>query len=92
MEKLKTIIEGMGLIKNYDSIINLDTYMFGLVYITIFEDKTVAAEKYTDLHIKIGEKIDEFKEDSLHVKNPSALKHLKLRIQGSICICKEFES
>ena len=92
MEKLKTIIEGMDLLKPYDSIITLDLYMFGLVYITIFEDKNIESEKYEDMRKKIEEKSNLFKGERLHHKNPSALKHLKLRIQGSIDICEEFAS
>lgn len=92
MSKLEAIISGMKLIKNYDSIIDLDLYMFGIVYYTIFEDKNIAEDKYEDLDLKINEAISAIKTDNLHVKNPSALKHLKIRIERSIEICKEFVS
>lgn len=92
MSKLEAIISGMKLIKNYDSIIELDLYMFGIVYHTIFEDKNIAEDKYGDLDLKIKEAISVIKKDNLHVKNPSALKHLKFRIERSIEICKGFVS
>ena len=92
MDKLDTIISGMKLIKNFESIIDLDLYMFGIVYYTIFEDMSISDDKFGDLDLKIKEAISEIKKDSLHVKNPSALKHLKLRIEKSIEICKGFVS
>lgn len=92
MERLGLIIKGMGLEKNYDSIIDLDLFMFGLIYHVVFEDKTIPEEKYTDLVQKVNTKIAEIKSVVLHVKNPSALKHLKLRIMASIDIYKEFVS
>ena len=92
MSNLNAIISGMGLIKNYDSIIDLDIYMFGIVYHTIFEGKNIAKEQFEQLDLKIKEEIAQIRVIALHVKNPSALKHLKLRIEKSIEICKGFVS
>ncbi len=92
IQKLKAVIEGMKLIQNYDSIINLDAFMFGIIYTTMFKDKTIKIEKFEELKDRIQELIDRYKGNELHAKNPSALKHLKLRIQESINVCKEFES
>lgn len=92
LEKLGKIISEMKLLKTYDSIIDLDLYMFGLIYQIVFEDKVIAEDKYEELNIKINEKIAEIKTFDLHVKNPSALKHLKIRIENSIEICDGFVS
>ncbi len=92
IDKLRKIIEKMKLVKQYDSIIDLDLYMFGIIYYTIFENKSIADSKLEELDSNIKAKIEKFKQNELHAKNPSALKHLKLRIEGSIEACKEFVS
>lgn len=92
MNNLKTIVEGLGLIKEHDSIIEIDLYMFGIVFCTIFENKNIPKEKYVELSSEIEAKIVELKGDSVHAKNPSALKHLKTRIQNSISICERYSS
>ena len=68
----------------------MDLYFFGIVYFTLFENKLIAEDRYDELNSKIQSGIEEIKKQVLHVKNPSALKHLKLRITNSIEICKEF--
>lgn len=92
MERLGRIIKELKLETNFDSIIDLDMYMFGLIYHIVFEDKTILNDKYDELIEKIKVKIVEIKNNTLHVKNPSALKHLKLRILSSIDTYKEFVS
>lgn len=92
VQKLTNVIEGMKLIQNYDSIINMDAYMFGIIYTTIFRDKEIKSDGYEDLKNRINALIEKYKGNPLHYKNPSALKHLKLRIQESINVCKEFEA
>lgn len=91
IQKLNKVVEGMKLIQNYDSIINLDMFMFGVIYTTIFRDKEIDSDHYEDLKENIQQIIGRYKDDPLHYKNPSALKHLKLRIQASIDACREFE-
>lgn len=90
INKIDIIIKGMGLEKIFDSIIDLDLYMFGIIYHVLFLNKDIPVEKYDELNTKIQTKIAEIKGKSLHVKNPSALKHLHQRIEDSIVICKEF--
>ena len=90
MQSLDSAINGMGLIRDYDSIIDLDLYMFGLVYHTIFQGKTIPEEKYDELDKEVKDCITDIKKITLHVKNPSALKHLKSRIDQSIKMCGDF--
>lgn len=92
MNNLIRILSGMKLIKNYESIIDLDLYMFGAIYWTIFEGKDIRDELFGDLDKKIQAEITAMKGDELHHKNPSALKHLKLRIQKSIGVYEEYVS
>lgn len=91
MEKLASMVKAMDLVKSYDSIIDLDLYMFGIIYITLFKNLTIDESQCADLKKEIEKKLDDIKGKNgetvktiLHVKNPSALKHLKIRISDSI--------
>lgn len=92
MEILEELVSEMNLVKPYDSIIELDMYMFGLIYYVIFEGKDIESDKWDELTQKTNEATVEIRNDKLHYKNPSALKHLKTRIEKSIEICGEFVS
>lgn len=90
IEYLGKVIDEMGLKKTYDSIIDLDMYMFGIVFYIVFENKKITDGSYVTFKDKIEKKTEELKANYLHVKNPSALKHLEIRVDESIKICKEF--
>lgn len=99
MDSLALLVNGLGLLKTYDSIIDLDLVMFGLIYITLFEGKTIEEDKYVEVEQAIVKKANEIKggetkteAQRLHVKNPSALKHLRIRIQDSIDIYEGYAS
>lgn len=92
MKVLETIVSEMELVKLFDSIIVADMYMFGLIYHIIFEDKKIECDKYDEYKQKIQDIISSMKADKRHYKNPSALKHLKIRIDKSITTCGEFVS
>lgn len=90
MQDLALSITEMKLEKSFDSIIELDLYMFGLIYFTIFCGKSVKVEAFKDLESKIQRKKLEFKGNSLHTKSPSALKYLRIRVGDSILIYQEY--
>lgn len=68
--------------KKFNSIIDADIYLFGLIYYTIAEGKTIHIAK--ELLAEIGKTVQELKKDYKHTKSPSALKYLRSRIQTSI--------
>ncbi len=76
--------------KTFSSIIDADVYLFGLIYYTIANDNTVSIMEA--LCSEIGKKIQEFKSDSVHIKSPSALEHLRKRIHASIDIYGKYLS
>lgn len=90
MKNLVDVVKALNLEREYDSIIDIDMYMFGIVYHTIFMNRKIDPQKYVELDKKINNKINDIKKVALHVKNPSALKHLKSRIDGSVRICEEY--
>lgn len=72
----------------FTSIIDADIYLFGLIYYTIVEGKTISITE--KIPFKIKEKVDAFKRNNKHIKSPSALKYLRSRIQTSINIYKNY--
>lgn len=66
-----------------NSIIDIDLVAFGLLKYIIFETRTLDIEKLNDLVEELKLNIQSFKNDVNHTKNPSALKHLRGRIQTS---------
>ncbi len=87
---LQDTLDRMEISENFNSIIDLDIYFFGLIYTTVFSGKTVASEKFEDLKKNIENKINEIKKDYQHLKAPSHLKYLRLRIDESIRIYKKY--
>ena len=84
-EKLKQF----GYIKKYDSIINVDVTLFGLIYFIVFEDKEFDVVKLENINKCIKNEVNKFKNEKLHVKNPSALKYLRERVKCSIDIYRK---
>jgi uncharacterized protein with ParB-like and HNH nuclease domain len=91
-ELLKKTLEDLTLPKQFTSIIELDLFLFGLIYYIVFENKKINVIQKDDLKKEIEEANNKFKDDYNHTKAPSALKYLKLRIDKSIEIIKKYAS
>lgn len=90
-EKLKQSIVSLG-INNHQfiSIIDLDIFFFGLIYVIAFRNKEIDTTKINELKIKLERKIEQLKNDLSHKRAPGALKYLRLRIESSIAIYNRF--
>ena len=89
LSNLKEILEKIGLDKRqFESIIDADIYLFGLVYFVILDGKRIDGSKKDELFTKLDNAIDECKNNpdtgERHRKTPSALKYLRTRIDKSI--------
>jgi hypothetical protein len=91
IKNVEKTLDDMKLIRqDYESIIDLDLYMFGIVYCTLFENKAINADKINEFVDEIEMAISNFKSDTAHTRNPSALKYLRTRIEKSIKICEVY--
>ncbi|ENM3830854.1 DUF262 domain-containing protein [Vibrio cholerae] len=90
LAKLNKALTDMGLLKKYTSIIELDTYLFGVVYYILFEKKLIDMSEKEMLLRKLEGKVSEYKSDNSHLKNPNNLRHLRNRISDSISIYGEY--
>lgn len=91
-ERLEQAINSLEIPKNYTSIIEMDVYLFGLIYLIVFENKSINIAEKANLQTELATKISEFKNDTSHSKAPSALKYLKFRIDASIEIYRKYEN
>ena len=89
-EIVKQTINSLEIPKQYSSIIELDMYFFGLIYVIVFEKKEIDCSKKEELKQKLDVEILSFKDNSSHTKAPNNLGHLKSRIDKSIDIYKEY--
>jgi hypothetical protein len=89
-ERLEQAIELLGIPKQFNSIIEMDMYLFGLIYTVIFEDKTIDETRKDELRARLETKTTEFRAQDGHKKAPSALKYLKDRINSSISIYNNY--
>jgi len=78
--------------KKYQSIIDADVYLFGLIYFTLFEKKEFDLNKNNDLSKIIQNRIEKLREDKSHIKSPNQKKHIALRISESINTYREYIS
>lgn len=84
INRLNTYIELLGLKRIYSSIINMDMFFMGLIYYVVIQKKELNITDVEDYKRRIQLKIDGYKNDKYHSKNPAALKYLKMRMEGSI--------
>ncbi|WP_448553347.1 DUF262 domain-containing protein [Thalassotalea montiporae] len=86
MELLESTLSDLEIFKNYSSIIEIDTYLFGLIYQILFKKKKIDLTKKEELKTKLADKIALYKGDQNHQKSPNNLTHLRARLSDSIRI------
>ncbi len=86
LDNLEKTLTEMDLLKKYTSIIELDTYLFGIIYHILFEKKQIDTSQKENILEKLENKIAEYKMDNSHLKSPNNLGHLRKRISDSIAI------
>lgn len=90
-DKLKLTIELLDLPRRFTSIIDADIYLFGLIYIVAFRNKSISTHKIADLKSQLKAKVEYCRGDSDHTKAPASLKYLRQRIESSISIYRRSE-
>tara|TARA_Y100000296_G_scaffold87092_1_gene129772 strand:- start:10271 stop:11461 length:1191 start_codon:yes stop_codon:yes gene_type:complete len=86
MTELESALGELEIFGEYGSIIEIDTYLFGLVYHILFKKKKIDLTRKSDLKDKLRSKIASFKGDQGHQKSPNNLTHLRARLIDSIRI------
>lgn len=89
MNGLKEEWTKLSMPQELSSIIDVDIYMFGLIYWVLIEKKQLDDIKIEELKNKLNDKIRQFKEDPSHTKSPASLKYLRERISASIDVFRD---
>lgn len=89
---LQQAVKTLEIPTQFSSIIDLDMYVFGLIYHIVFENKVIKQDDKDNLKHDLESKIAEFRKDDSHTKSPSNLGHLRIRISSSIDIYKKYAS
>ncbi len=87
---LESALIDLELFGDYGSIIETDTYLFGLIYQILFKKKTINLTKKDELKTTLVNKISNFKKDPSHQKSPNNLTHLRARLSDSIEIYSRY--
>lgn len=90
LESLKVSVNNLDIIGEYPSIIDVDVYLFGLIYQVIFEKNSLDFSKSSKLKEELSKKVDDFKTNLLHQKTPNNLSYLRDRISQSIEIYQKY--
>lgn len=83
MMVLANAVTGLGLLKQYQSIIDIDMNFFGLIYWVLFRGRVLNYGEIEQLKLSLEGKIQSFKRDALHARAPGLFKYLRKRIQTS---------
>lgn len=86
LENFKKNILDLPINKVFKTIIDLDMFLFGLVFHTLFNNKTIKMDSRNELIKEIEEKSQEMKNEESHSRSPNNLKYLRLRLETSINI------
>lgn len=90
LKRFKDQLEALNIGGHFESIIDVDLYLFGLVYWVLYYGYKIDLDRSGELISEINECILSLKSDSLHKRNPSALKYLRMRLRESIDIYQRY--
>jgi len=87
---LEQTLDSLEIPREYPSIIDLDIYLFGIIYHTIFKKKLIDLDKKVQLRHALENEIEKLKRDDSHRRSPNNLGHLRHRISKSTNIYGRF--
>lgn len=82
--EMKTTIRTIVPTEGFSSIIDMDIFMFGLIYQTVFKKNKIDMTKVNEIKIELKDAISSYKGDDVHKKSPSLLKFLRARLSKSL--------
>lgn len=84
MQLLELRINDLGYRRTFVSIVQMDTYFFGLIYYIIFQGRDINISGKQNLKRILDNLYDSYKESYLHSRSPNALKYMQKRMEESI--------
>ena len=90
IERLSLTLDALDIPKSFPSIINMDTYFFGLIYHVLFRHKSIALDRAEELKRAIERTITELKSTGNHAHAPAQFQYMRARISKSIEVYQRF--
>lgn len=84
MQLLELRINDLGLKRTFASIVQMDTYFFGLIYHIVFMGRDVNISGKQNLNQILDNLYESYKGNYLHSRSPNALKYMQKRMEESI--------
>jgi len=84
IQLLELRINDLGLKRTFVSIVQMDTYFFGLIYHIVFLGRDIDISGRQDLSQILDNLYESYKENYLHSRSPNALKYMQKRMEESI--------
>lgn len=84
MHLLELRINDLGLKREYSSIIEMDTFFFGLIYHIVIEGRDIDISGRVHLTTILENLSKTYRENRLHSRAPNALKYMQKRMEESI--------
>lgn len=90
IQRLQQTAESLGWLRHYESIIDLDVYYMGLMYLILFKKKQIDTTRREEMRADLEAAIRGFKENYKHRQSPASLKYIQARMQESIEIYQKY--
>lgn len=84
IQLLELRINDLELKRTFASIVQMDTYFFGLIYHIVFLGRDINISDKQDLNQELDNLYESYKESYLHSRSPNALKYMQKRMEESI--------
>ena len=84
MHLLELRINDLGMKMKFSSIVQMDTYFFGLIFYILFLGKDIDLSNKQSLKQELERLYDTYKANYLHSRSPNALKYMQKRMEDSI--------
>lgn len=84
LNSLEEALSELGIFTTHKSIVDIDIYLFGLVYHIMYKNNKIDFSNKDQLKKSLRRKIRGFKSDTSHQKSPNNLGHLRERIRASV--------
>lgn len=89
-ERLCRTYKELELPRSFNSIINADVHLMGLVYLIMFEGKQLDVNRKNDLKAELDAKAESYKSIPNHKKSPATLTYLRTRMRESVDIYRKY--
>lgn len=88
--KLQAYIVALGYNTTFQTIIEADTHLIGLIYQILIMGRDLDDTKYEALKTALNDKVDEFRGNENHKNSPNGVTYLRQRIRSSIDIYSNY--